>query len=71
MFLTQVIILFQDTSLVYIIGANDLLNGFRKLGTTYGIPTESYILAAAVYFIFCITLSRMVRAYQKRISIIR
>lgn len=72
-FLTQVIVLFQDTSLVYVIGAYDLLKGFQLLGNPQntGGAVESYILAALVYFIICFTLSRLVRMYQKRIAIIR
>ncbi len=36
--LTQTIILFQDTSLVYAIGAYDLLKGFVTAGKIYGRP---------------------------------
>lgn len=70
-FLTQVIILFQDTSLVYIIGAYDLLKGFTALGSVTNRSIETYVMAATVYFAICFTLSRIVRAYQKRIAIIR
>ena len=49
-FMTQTIILFQDTSLVYAIGAYDLLKGFEIAGKNYGRPIETYILAAATYF---------------------
>ncbi|MDO5693803.1 MAG: amino acid ABC transporter permease, partial [Pseudomonadota bacterium] len=44
--LTQTIILFQDTSLVYAIGAYDLLKGFDTAGKNFGRPTEMYIAAA-------------------------
>jgi len=46
--LTQTIILFQDTSLVYAIGAYDLLKGFVTAGKIYGRVEEVYILAALV-----------------------
>ena len=49
--LTQTIILFQDTSLVYAIGAYDLLKGFVTAGKIYGRVEEVYILAALVYFV--------------------
>jgi len=39
--LTQTIILFQDTSLVYAIGAYDLLKGFVTAGKIYGRPEEA------------------------------
>lgn len=69
--LTQTIILFQDTSLVYAIGAYDLLKGFVTAGKIYGRPEESYLLAAVVYFIICMGLSMLVRQLQARIAIIR
>ncbi len=70
-FLTQVIILFQDTSLVYAIGAYDLLKGFETAGKNVGRPVEAYLLAAVVYFLACMTLSAAVRRVQKRVQIIR
>lgn len=69
--LTQTIILFQDTSLVYAIGAYDLLKGFVTAGKIYGRPEESYLLAAVVYFLICWGLSYMVKRLQARIAIIR
>ncbi len=69
--LTQTIILFQDTSLVYAIGAYDLLKGFESLGRNFNRPVETYLLAAVVYFIICFSLSYIVRRLQKRIQIVR
>jgi len=69
--LTQTIILFQDTSLVYAIGAYDLLKGFEQAGKNYGRPIEAYLLAAVVYFVICISLSQMVKRLQTRIAIVR
>jgi glutamate/aspartate transport system permease protein len=69
--LTQTIILFQDTSLVYAIGAYDLLKGFVTAGKIYGRVEEVYILAALVYFAICFGLSSLVRRLQARIAIIR
>jgi glutamate/aspartate transport system permease protein len=69
--LTQTIVLFQDTSLVYAIGAYDLLHGFETLGKNYGRPVETYLAAAVVYFIICFTLSTVVKRLQKKIAIIR
>jgi glutamate/aspartate transport system permease protein len=70
-FMTQTIILFQDTSLVYAIGAYDLLKGFDIAGKNFGRPMETYILAAITYFVICYSLSRVVRQIQKRVAIIR
>ena len=69
--LTQTIILFQDTSLVYAIGAYDLLKGFVTAGKIYGRPEEAYLLAAVVYFAVCMTLSYLVKRLQAKIAIIR
>jgi len=70
-FMTQTIILFQDTSLVYAIGAYDLLKGFEIAGKNYGRPIETYILAAATYFVICFSLSKVVRKIQAKVAIIR
>ncbi len=69
--LTQTIILFQDTSLVYAIGAYDLLKGFEVAGKNFNRPVETYLVAAVVYFIICFTLSMIVKRLQKKIAIIR
>ena len=69
--LTQTIILFQDTSLVYAIGAYDLLKGFEVAGKNFNRPVETYLVAAVVYFVICFTLSMLVRRLQKKIAIIR
>jgi glutamate/aspartate transport system permease protein len=69
--LTQTIILFQDTSLVYAIGAYDLLKGFDLAAKNMNRPVESYLLAAVVYFIICFGLSMLVRQLQRKIAIIR
>jgi glutamate/aspartate transport system permease protein len=69
--LTQTIILFQDTSLVYAIGAYDLLKGFEVAGKNYNRPVETYLVAAVVYFVICFSLSMLVRKLQKKIAIIR
>ncbi|ODV09804.1 MAG: amino acid ABC transporter permease [Rubrivivax sp. SCN 70-15] len=69
--LTQTIILFQDTSLVYAIGAYDLLKGFEIAGKNFNRPVETYLVAAVVYFVICFSLSLLVRRLQARIAIIR
>ncbi|MDR6214284.1 amino acid ABC transporter permease [Paracidovorax wautersii] len=69
--LTQTIILFQDTSLVYAIGAYDMLKGFETAGKNYGRPIEAYLLAAVVYFVMCFALSALVKRLHRKIAIIR
>jgi glutamate/aspartate transport system permease protein len=62
--LTQTIILFQDTSLVYAIGAYDLLKGFEIAGKNLGRPVEAYLAAAVFYLLICFGLSQGVRRLQ-------
>lgn len=69
--LTQTIVLFQDTSLVYAIGAYDLLKGFEVAGKNFNRPIETYLAAALVYFLVCFSLSMLVKRLQARIAIIR
>ena len=69
--LTQTIILLQDTSLVYAIGAYDLLKGFDTAGKNLGRPIEMYLAAAVLYFIICYSLSYLVKRLHRKIAIIR
>jgi glutamate/aspartate transport system permease protein len=69
--LTQTIILFQDTSLVYAIGAKDLLKAAEIAGKNYNRPVEMYLFVALIYFVICFALSRLVKHLQTRIAIIR
>ena len=69
--LTRVIILFQDTSLVYAIGAYDMLKGFEVAGKNFGRPIEAYLAAAVLYFVMCYALSWMVKRLHQKIAIIR
>jgi glutamate/aspartate transport system permease protein len=69
--LTQTIILFQDTSLVYAIGAKDLLKAAEVAGKNYNRPVEMYLFVALIYFVICFSLSRAVKHFQSRIAIVR
>ena len=69
--LTQTIILFQDTSLVYAIGAYDMLKGFDTAGKNFGRPIEAYLAAAVLYFVMCYALSWAVKRLHQKIAIIR
>ena len=69
--LTQTIILFQDTSLVYAIGAYDLLKGFETAGKNFGRPIETYLMATVTYFIISYSLSSVVKRINRKIAIIR
>jgi len=69
--LTQTIILFQDISLVYAIGATDFFGAADKVNQRDLRPVEMYTTVAVVYFVICFSLSRVVRQLQKKIAIIR
>jgi glutamate/aspartate transport system permease protein len=69
--LTQTIILFQDTSLVYVISATDFTGAASKIAQRDGRLVEMYLFVAVVYFVLCYTLSYAVKLLQKRIAVIR
>jgi glutamate/aspartate transport system permease protein len=69
--LTQTIVLFQDTSLVYAIGASDLLKTFQTVGGIFNRTNEMVLLAAVCFFVLSFSLSMLVRRLQARIQIIR
>jgi glutamate/aspartate transport system permease protein len=69
--LTQTIILFQDTSLVYVISANDFLGAASKIANRDYRLIEMYSFVAVVYFLISFSLSTLVRRLQSRIAVIR
>jgi glutamate/aspartate transport system permease protein len=69
--LTQIIILFQDTSLTYVISATDFLGAASKIGQRDGRLVEMYTFVALVYFVISFTLSQLVKRLQKKIAVIR
>ncbi|HSU64452.1 MAG TPA: amino acid ABC transporter permease [Burkholderiales bacterium] len=69
--LTQTIILFQDTSLVYVISATDFLGAASKVANRDYRLVEMYTFVAVVYFVVSYGLSTLVKRLQNRIAIIR
>jgi glutamate/aspartate transport system permease protein len=69
--LTQTIILFQDTSLVYVISATDFLGAASKIANRDYRLVEMYTFAAAVYFVISFSLSLLVKRLQAKIAVIR
>jgi glutamate/aspartate transport system permease protein len=69
--LTQTIILFQDTSLVYVISATDFLGAAAKVANRDYRLVEMYTFVAVVYFVVSYTLSSAVKRLQDRIAVIR
>ena len=69
--LTQTIILFQDTSLVYVLSITDFLGAASKVAQRDGRLVEMYLFAALVYFVISFGLSLLVKRLQQKIAIIR
>jgi glutamate/aspartate transport system permease protein len=67
--LTQTIVLFQDTSLVYVLSLTDLFGAASKVAHRDGRLVEMYLFAALIYFALSLAASRGVRALQQRTAI--
>ena len=66
--LTQTIVLFQDTSLVYVISATDFVGAAAKVAQRDSRLVEMYVFVAVVYLALCLLLSRLVRLLQRRVA---
>ena len=69
--LTQTIILFQDTSLCYVLSITDFMGAASKVAQRDGRLVEMYVFAALVYFVCCFAASQGVKHLQSRIAIVR
>lgn len=69
--LSQAIVLFQDVSLVSVLSIKDFFGSADLIAKRDGRPHEMYITVAAVYLLACFSLSRGVKALQRRIAIVR
>jgi glutamate/aspartate transport system permease protein len=69
--LTQTIVLFQDTSLVYVLSITDFLGAASKIAERDGRLVEMYSFAAAVYFLLSFAASRGVRRLRARFAVPR
>src|SRR6202000_1194919 len=68
--LTQTIVLFQDTSLVYVLSIPDFLGAPSKVAQRDGRLVEMYLFAALVYFAISCIASLGVRRLQARIAFV-
>ncbi|MDF7667347.1 glutamate/aspartate ABC transporter permease GltK [Orbaceae bacterium ESL0727] len=67
--LTQGIILFQDTTLIYTLSLADFFyRAVNIVGNRDGLVTEMIIFTGSVYFVICFTVSRLVNYYKKRVT---
>ena len=69
--LTQTIILFQDTSLVYVISATDFFGAAAKVANRDGRLVEMYLFVAVIYFIMSFAASQYVKRLQTRLAVLR
>lgn len=67
--LTQGIILFQDTALVYVIGLADFFRSATNVGKTSGTEVEMVLFAGFVYFVICLSASLLVTYLKKRTTV--
>ncbi len=66
--LSQTIILFQDTSLVYVLSLTDLLGAASKMAQINGRLVEMYLAAAAAYFVISLIASQLVEKLKRQTS---
>lgn len=66
--LTQTIVLFQDTSLVYVLSITDFLGAAAKIAQRDGRLIEMYLFVALVYFVLSFAASHAVRRLQSRLA---
>ena len=66
--LTQAIILFQDTTLVYVISLDDFFRRAYNIGNRDGTLNELILFAGAVYLVICTCASGCVRQMQKKLA---
>ena len=66
--LTQAVILFQDTSLVYVSALADFFGAAYKVGDRDGRLVELLLFAGAVYFVICYAASLLVGRLRKRLA---
>jgi glutamate/aspartate transport system permease protein len=67
--LTQSVALFQDTSLVYVIGLHDFMTSVSVVANREARLVELYLFAAAVYFVLCFAASRAVKKIHDRMAV--
>jgi len=64
--LTQAIILFQDSSLVYVMGLADFFGVAYNTGSRDGTLVELILFTGAVYLVICFAASTVVEKLQKK-----
>jgi glutamate/aspartate transport system permease protein len=67
--LTQMIVVFQDTSLVYVLSLTDFLGAANTVAQRDGRLVEMFVFAALVYFVISYGASRLVKHIERRMAI--
>ena len=67
--LTQSIIMFQDTSIVYVVGIRDFLTTADVVANSTNRPIELYTTVAVTFLVICFTASRLVSRLQRRYAL--
>ena len=67
--LTQAVILFQDTSLVYVVGLHDFLVNAEIVANRDNRLIEMFITVAVVYFVLCLVASLSIRKLQRKYAL--
>lgn len=67
--LTQTIILFQDTSLVYVLSVTDLLGAASKIAQRDGRLVEMYLAVAVIYMVLSSLTSQLVAILKNRYAV--
>ena len=65
---TQMIVLFKDTSLASIIGYVDLTKAAQIVNNREIRPFELYLFIAVVYFVFTYSMSRIAARFERRLA---
>ncbi|WP_025140647.1 amino acid ABC transporter permease [Achromobacter sp. DH1f] len=66
--LTRAIVIFQDTSLVYVVALTDFLGAASKVGQRDGRLIELYTFVAIVYLVLCFLASWSVKRLERRLK---
>ncbi|MEO6986334.1 MAG: ABC transporter permease subunit [Paralcaligenes sp.] len=64
--LTQCIVIFQDTSLVYVIALGDFFRRATSIGERDGTIVQMLIFAGVVYWVICSLLTVVVKLFEQR-----
>jgi glutamate/aspartate transport system permease protein len=66
---TRSIIMFQDTSLVYVVGLRDFMTATDIVATRENRIVEMYLFAAAVYLVICLAGSLWAQSLQRKYAL--